>query len=71
MVQCSTALSLKEIPVTIHSIETEPPKKGHQILHSDRKDAQPLLIADYDNGESLMMSQPLSILDYLEDSYPN
>lgn len=64
------AANLKKIPLTINPCDGKKLFKDKSYLEMNPNGTVPTLVADYENGESLTMSQSLSMLDFLEDSYP-
>lgn len=65
------AARLKEIPLTLHSVETTKPEPDYALLKCLPKDPAPMLIAEYHNGERVVLTQSLNIIDFLEDSFPS
>ena len=65
------AAFLKNIPLEI--VETSPKtvKQDPSYLEKNPSTAVPILEAHYENGEPLIMTQSLSMLDFLEETYPS
>lgn len=66
----SLAAHLKQIPIDLHSARDSPFLKDSPHVRKLLDTSGPIVNAIYDNGESLVLTQSLSILDFLEDSYP-
>ena len=64
------AASLKNIPLKL--VETSPKRIGRDPIYRELNPslAVPILEAHYENGEPLIMTQTLSMLEFLEETYP-
>jgi len=63
------AAHLKQIPLDF-DVARSPFLKDSPYLGRLLGNHEPILQANYDNGESILLTQSLSMLDLLEDSYP-
>jgi len=63
------AAHLKQIPLRFDFARDSPLLRDHSHLRKPDINS-PILVAIYDNGESLVLTQSLNMLDFLEDSYP-
>lgn len=68
------ASALKNIPLTIVQFPADSkqlaPHKDPDYLKKNPNGTVPTLEAHYEDGESLVLTQSLSMLEFLEDSYP-
>lgn len=65
------AAHLKKIPLNLHPIKTaEDSREGNASLDMRYGQAIPTLTAYYPNGQQLDLTQSMSMLDYLEEVYP-
>lgn len=65
------AAHLKKIPLNLHPIKTaEDSREGNASLDMRYRQAIPTLTAYYRNGQQLDLTQSMSMLDYLEEVYP-
>ena len=65
------AAFLKRVPLEI--VETSPKAVQQSPLYKEKNPslAVPILEAHYENGKPLIMTQSLSMLDFLEETYPS